>query len=208
MSSFTEYKMGGGWYYIMPLLHEVMHHPGRDFEVKIEENIPALCYSISKEQFEIAKIILSSDQCNVNDEITKNTYTFKKDEYDRSSKRFWSPCAKTKISALCLAVEKNNVEIVNLLLSSPKIDVNAKFLKESYKFESKEEEEGEEEENNHHCTSLSVIPIKKLLSFYCKRKELIWIKLMIKIKRQLIMLKMMKSKNYFNNSNKSYCFKI
>lgn len=49
-------------------------------------------------------------------------------------------------------------DIVKLLLSSPKIDVNAKFLKESYSFESKEEEEGEEEENNDY-----------------NKKEIVWI---------------------------------
>lgn len=36
MSSWIEYKMGGSWSYIMPLIYEVMNYPGSSFELQFK----------------------------------------------------------------------------------------------------------------------------------------------------------------------------
>ena len=139
MSSFVEYKMGGGWSYIMPLINKVMNNPGNDFKLLETVNYPALCFAISHKEFDIAKAILSSEQCDVNAEMTRSSHTIEEKE--------WSALAETKIPALCFAIDSNNIEIVKLLLSSSKINVNADYVSEHYYYNSGAEEEEEEEED-------------------------------------------------------------
>ena len=144
LSSYTEGRGGGGWYHSLPLIKEIINNPGCDFHLQYGEIIPALCYAIQNEQFEIAKAILSSKKdLDVNAKIKTKKCTSKIDEDDRMDidKFVWSPCAKTKMPALCIAIEKNSFDIVKLLLSSPKIDVNTDYLRESYSYINDEKEE-------------------------------------------------------------------
>lgn len=66
-------------------------------------------------------------------------------------------------SALIIAIENNDLEIVKLLLSSPNIDVNADYLEESYSYISKEEEE-EEEDNDDNTKEVEWIHDKNIRS--------------------------------------------
>ncbi|KAK8881653.1 hypothetical protein M9Y10_004397 [Tritrichomonas musculus] len=100
MSSFVEYKMGGGWSYIMPLINKVMNNPGNDFKLLETVNYPALCFAISHKEFDIAKAILSSEQCDVNADMTRSSHAIEEKE--------WSALAETKIPALCFAIDSNN----------------------------------------------------------------------------------------------------
>ena len=150
LNTYVEGRGGEGWYHSMPLIQELMDYPGSNFHFQKGIIKPALCYAIQNEQFEIAKAILSSGKdLDVNAEIIINKYTAKKDKKDISDidKFVWSPCAKTIMPALCIAIEKNSFDIVKLLLSSPKIDVNTDYLRESYSYINDEKEEEEEDTN-------------------------------------------------------------
>ena len=79
LSTYIENKLGEGWYHSLPLIQEIINNPGSDCHLQKCKIIPALCYAIQNEQFEIAKAILSSEKdFDINAKIKIKEYTPKK----------------------------------------------------------------------------------------------------------------------------------
>lgn len=79
--------------------------------------------------------MLSSEKIDANDAIIANIFSFKENKNDETRQDLWkwSPGAVMKKSALYIAIENNDEDIVKLLLASPSIDVNAIYKNNSYK---------------------------------------------------------------------------
>ncbi|KAK8841463.1 hypothetical protein M9Y10_027081 [Tritrichomonas musculus] len=125
---------------VASILHENFYDVNSKFPYEDEKcrlEITPLCIAVSLEDIELVKYLLTKPGIDVN---AKSFVGEGKRLFDESIQLFKDEEEKLKIEAfqseeeitpLYLAIEKENIEIIKLLLDCPKIDVNAKVLLET-----------------------------------------------------------------------------